>query len=156
MAILDVVDSRPPTRDVQLAWLQSTKKCLRSKGRAPLRMHFIKVSLLRYERFPHPSARGGTNSSDPVGQRCLGIRCTMVAAGNLEQPADSDKWPLVEEFVVLGHALQGTGSTRCCWKRARFAMWKSYRFGTADRLSLVLRAVVPSLDFRCSRWPPQR
>ena len=79
---------------------------------------------------------------------------------------DDQKWPLASEFVVLGHVLQDDGSIRRCWTRARAAMWRAFWANPAtresmhlnlhDRLGLLSKAVTPQLDFRCSRWPPQK
>ena len=53
-------------------------------------------------------------------------RCCMVSDGNLDIPEDTDRWPLVDTFIVLGHAIQSSGSIRACWSRARTSMWKSF------------------------------
>jgi hypothetical protein len=93
-------------------------------------------------------------------------RSCMVSEGNLQVPDNADRWPLVDTFIVLGHAIQSGGSVRACWTRARASMWKSFwanpgsKAATAlphsNRLALMGRAVLPQLSFRCSRWPPQR
>jgi hypothetical protein len=93
-------------------------------------------------------------------------RCCMVSDGNSDTPDDKDRWPLVDTFIVLGHAIQSNGSIRACWSRARSSMWKSFwanpGAAAADglardgKLALMSRAVLPQLSFRCSRWPPQR
>ena len=69
-------------------------------------------------------------------------------------------------FNVLGHWLQDSGSVPACWTHTRKQMWGAFwanasAAGTMKlplqlRLKLLLRAVVPILDFKCSRWPPQR
>ena len=92
-------------------------------------------------------------------------RSCMVANGNASIPHEPDKWPIVDAFPVLGHVIQPTGSIRVCWSNARSAMWRSFwanpgakdakHLTVAARLSLLQRAVVPQLSFRCSRWPPQ-
>ena len=93
-------------------------------------------------------------------------RCCMVSDGNPNVPDNADRWPLVDTFLVLGHAIQSNGSIRACWTRARTSMWKSFwanpgSKATLDlscdaRLTLLGRAVLPQLSFRCSRWPPKR
>ena len=93
-------------------------------------------------------------------------RCCMVAEGNQEVPLDIDRWPMVDTFVVLGHAIQSNGSIRACWARARNSMWKAFwanpganaarGLGQSSKLALLQRVVRPQLSFRCSRWPPQR
>ena len=90
----------------------------------------------------------------------------MVARGSDAVPYDGNKWPLVDEFPVLGHSLQPCGSIRSCWTKAKGAMWKSFwanpgtkaasHLSQAARLALLRRSVLPQLTFRCSRWPPQR
>ena len=93
-------------------------------------------------------------------------RCCMVSEGNNDVPDNVERWPLVKTFLVLGHAIQANGSIRSCWSRARTSMWKAFwanpgaqnanDLPSAARLALLGRAVLPQLDFRCSRWPPQR
>ena len=93
-------------------------------------------------------------------------RACMRARGSEEMPIDGVKWPLVSEFVVLGHVLKDDGSIRPCWTRARTSMWRAFWANPAtrestyltlnDRLGLLAKAVTPQLDFRCSRWPPQK
>jgi len=93
-------------------------------------------------------------------------RCCMVSDGNLDIPEDVDRWPLVDTFIVLGHAVQSSGSIRACWARARSTMWKAFwvnpgatsaaQLAHDKKLALMSRAVLPQLSFRCSRWPPQR
>ena len=93
-------------------------------------------------------------------------RCCMVSDGNLDVPDDRDRWPLVDTFIVLGHAVQSSGSIRACWSKARSSMWKAFwaNPGAAaaghlprnEELTLMSRAVLPQLSFRCCRWPPQR
>ena len=93
-------------------------------------------------------------------------RCCMVSDGNLDVPDDGDRWPLVDTFIVLGHAVQSSGSIRACWSRARSSMWKAFwanpgatsagQLAHGRKLALMSRAVLPQLSFRCSRWPPQR
>ena len=93
-------------------------------------------------------------------------RSCMVAAGSVQVPAEAERWPLKDTFVVLGHILQPTGSIRACWSRSRAVMWKAFWTNpgaeTAKNLSiprkvqLLTRAVQPQMSFRCSRWPPQR
>jgi len=92
-------------------------------------------------------------------------RCCMVAVGSPDQQT-SPKWPLSNSFPVLGHVLQDSGSIRACWKRTRTLMWKAFwanpgskhahRLSPGQRLKLLGKAVVPQLDCRCTRWPPQR
>ena len=93
-------------------------------------------------------------------------RSCMTSAGNVEVPGDPLRWPLVDNFVVLGHIIESSGSIRPCWSKCRTSMWKSFwanpgsksarGLSAAYRLSLMNRAVLPQLSFRCSRWPPQR
>ena len=69
-------------------------------------------------------------------------------------------------FPVLGHTLESSGSIRACWRKARNAMWRSFWTNPAskdsrhlsieDKAALLKRAVAPQLDFRCSRWAPQK
>ena len=76
------------------------------------------------------------------------------------------KWPVHDAFVVLGHVLQSDGSIRECWRKTRRAMWRAFwanpgsknarPLDTTKRLMLLDKAVAPQLDYRCSRWPPQR
>ena len=92
-------------------------------------------------------------------------RSCMAVAGSASQPL-AEKKPLCNTFVVLGHTLQNNGSVRACWKSARLAMWRSYwaNPGSKDarpldvtmRTALLDKAVTPQLDYRCSRWPPQK
>ena len=93
-------------------------------------------------------------------------RCCMVAQGNVQVPRDVGRWPVVNTFAVLGHLIESTGSIRACWTRARSAMWKAFwanpgsnaarHLSRASNLALMSRAVLPQLNFRCSRWPPQK
>ena len=93
-------------------------------------------------------------------------RACMRARGSDELPADPVKWPLCHQFIVLGHSLDDDGSIRSCWRRARASMWKAFwanpgskvaaNFSATERLALLARTVSPQLDFRCSRWPPQK
>ena len=93
-------------------------------------------------------------------------RACMRARGSDELPGNPDKWPLCDQFIVLGHSLDDDGSIRSCWSRARASMWKAFwanpgsraaaKFPISERLNLLARAVAPQLDFRCSRWPPQK
>jgi hypothetical protein len=93
-------------------------------------------------------------------------RCCMVADGNVDVPDNIDRWPLVDTFIVLGHSVQSNGSIRACWSQARSSMWKAFwanpganaadHLPRCSKLSLMSRAVLPQLSFRCSRWPPQR
>ena len=56
--------------------------------------------------------------------------------------------------------------TRPCWQHTRRLMWKSFwsnagsqsarQLTTVQRLLLLQKSVVPQLEYRCSRWPPQR
>ena len=67
---------------------------------------------------------------------------------------------------MLGHLLQPNGSFRACWRAAQRSMWRAFwanvsssaakGLPTVTKLALLQRAVVPLLDFRCSRWPPQQ
>ena len=92
-------------------------------------------------------------------------RSCMAAAGSLEQAA-SEKWPLCHTFVALGHVLKDDGSIRNCWQNTRQSMWKAFwsnsgsrtarQLSDAQRLLLLQKSVVPPLQYRCSRWPPQR
>ena len=92
-------------------------------------------------------------------------RSCMAAAGNLE-PQPPPKWPQAETFSLLGHTLQHNGSIRACWRDTRRAMWRSFWANPASRdgqnlsrnakLQLLSKAVLPQLEFRCSRWPPQK
>ena len=69
-------------------------------------------------------------------------------------------------FNLLGHILQDNGSIRPCWRNTRNLMWKSFwgNPGSKDahaltigrRMKLLDKAVAPLLDYRCSRWPPQK
>ena len=93
-------------------------------------------------------------------------RSCMAAQGSSETPTDPSKWPVMEVFPVLGHMLQNNGSIRACWRRARSAMWASFWTNPAskdaqhlsfdEKALLLKRAVAPQLDFRCSRWAPQK
>ena len=93
-------------------------------------------------------------------------RNCMVARGNQKTPADPNKWPLVEVFPVLGHLIQENGSVRACWNNARRSMWRAFWANSASREArnlsfsakwdLMGRSVTPQLNFRCSRWPPQK
>ena len=93
-------------------------------------------------------------------------RCCMASGGNSEVPDDVERWPMVSAIPVLGHVLEPSGSIRACWTRCRNSMWKAFwanpgataagHLGCSDRLTLMHRAVLPQLSFRCSRWPPQR
>ena len=92
-------------------------------------------------------------------------RSCMVAAGGATEQ-DTTKWPLVNTFLVLGHLIHRDGSIRPCWARARSAMWRAFWGNAASdvarnlsrsvKLQLISRAVAPQIDFRCSRWPPQK
>ena len=92
-------------------------------------------------------------------------RSYVEAYGGCRGVVDEQKWPRDETFHALGHCIQHTGSIREDWSKTRRQMWKAFwaNAGSAgasklkmpDRLRLLLRAVVPILDFKCSRWPPQ-
>jgi len=92
-------------------------------------------------------------------------RSCMAATGSVDQPT-SPKWPLCNTFQVLGHVLQNSGSIRACWRRTKALMWKAFwanpgskhghKLSPAQRFTLLGKAVVPQLDCRCTRWPPQR
>ena len=66
---------------------------------------------------------------------------------------------------MVGHILQNTGSIRSCWTKTRNSMWKAFwanpgsknawKLAVQDRMRLLSKAVLPLLDCRCSRWPPQ-
>ena len=90
-------------------------------------------------------------------------RSCMVPRGSTEVPADAGRWPLVTEFVALGHVLQRSGATHACRRKTLQAMWRAY-FGncqapSAKQLPVSLRirllncSVLPVLRHRCSRWP---
>lgn len=89
-----------------------------------------------------------------------------MAAGSTETPQNVDKWPMVFQFPVLGHSLQGDGSVRSCWINAKRGMWRSFwsnpgardagHMSLNDKAALLARTVLPQLSFRCSRWPPQK
>ena len=91
-------------------------------------------------------------------------RACMVAAGAL--PLQSEKWPCVNQFNALGHLLTMNGSIRPCWLRTKRSMWKAFwgnpgslqarHLCVSVRLKLLDRAVAPALDYRSSRWPPQK
>ena len=84
----------------------------------------------------------------------------------------SSEWHLqikethVETFAALGHLLQANVSIRHSRTGMRKAMWKSVwanpgapqsqDFGLQQNFVSLSRAVVPQLNFQCSRWPPQR
>ena len=92
-------------------------------------------------------------------------RSCMAAAGTGPEELP-EKWPRVHEFAALGHTLQDTGSIRACWQNTRAAMWRGFwanpgskaarHLTMPQRLRLLDRAVLPQMDFRSSRWPPQR
>ena len=77
-----------------------------------------------------------------------------------------EQWPLVDCFQCLGNHIQDNGSIRICWTRARSSMWRAFwgnvgsstakHLSIDTRLHLIDRAVLPQLEFRCSRWPPQQ
>jgi len=93
-------------------------------------------------------------------------RSLVEAKGGKRGALDEEKWPKHETFNVLGHWLQDSGSVRACWTRTRKQMWGAFWANVSAagsmklplplRLKLLLRAVMPILDFKCSRWPPQR
>ena len=53
-------------------------------------------------------------------------RSCFVAAGSSEIPLDPARWPLVEQFCVLGHTLLNTGSIRACLKKTKAGMWRAF------------------------------
>ena len=71
---------------------------------------------------------------------------------------------MVSEFPVLGHILQGNGSSAACWRQTHRSMWKANfgncrasqaaRLGVDKKLKMMQRCVVPSSDSRNMRWPP--
>ena len=92
-------------------------------------------------------------------------RSCMAAAGSTTS-RESDKWPVASTFPLLGHILQNNGSIRPCWRNTRSLMWKSFwanpgskacrALAEGRRMKLLTKAVAPLLDYRCSRWPPQK
>ena len=93
-------------------------------------------------------------------------RSCAVASGSTESPSNPTKFPVTSEFTVLGHILQTNGSIRACWKQTRCAMWRAFwsnsgskdadNFNVEAKLNLLSRSVMPQMDFRSSRWPPQK
>ena len=93
-------------------------------------------------------------------------RSYIVAAGSDQSAADEAKWPRRAAFHALGHIVQDNGSFFECWSRTKKQMWGAFwaNAGTTSasrvplkcKLMLVNRALLPILDFRCSRWPPQQ
>ena len=92
-------------------------------------------------------------------------RSYVEARGGNRGSLNEEKWPRHDTFNVLGHWLQDNGSVRSCWARTRQQMWGAFWANVSAagsmklplllRMKLLLRAVVPILDFKCSRWPPQ-
>ena len=95
-----------------------------------------------------------------------GSREYMVAEGCDPEITLPDGWSQTRCFAALGHVLQPDGGTEESWRRTKAAMWRSFfanagsqrarRLPLPSRLALVNRAVLPSLDYRCSRWPVTR
>eukprot|EP00969_Alexandrium_andersonii_P064360 2834930-Alexandrium_andersonii.AAC.1 len=67
---------------------------------------------------------------------------------------------------VLGHWLQNDGGIRFDWLATKQSMWRAF-WATAGlksraqlplyaKLRLLSRSVLPILDFRSSKWPPQQ
>ena len=92
-------------------------------------------------------------------------RSCITSFGNAELSPDLSKWPMTDEFKVLGHTLQNNGSIRACWTLTKRGMWRAFwgnagardakKLPETSKHSLLHRAVAPQFLFRCSRWPPQ-
>ena len=92
-------------------------------------------------------------------------RSFVESFGGTRGVVDEVRWPNHSSFLVLGHLLQNTGSIRADWAQTRRQMWAAFwanagsagssKLTTHQRMRLLLRGVLPILDFRCSRWPPQ-
>ena len=74
-------------------------------------------------------------------------------------------WTVVQSFPVLGHVVSDSGGVRQCWKSTKSNLWKAFWGNCRNaRLSndrknayaLLERSVYPVLNFRASRWPPQK
>ena len=91
---------------------------------------------------------------------------SLAAAGSHEETPDPERLPQVKEFLVLGHTLADNGSIRSCWQRTKEAMWRAFwanagsqsarGLPTPLKVRLLTRSVLPVLDYRSSRWPPQK
>ena len=66
----------------------------------------------------------------------------------------------------LGHIIASDGGIRPCWEEARRKMWKSFWANAASReiakaptdmkMKLLSRSTVCIVQFKWSRWPPQK
>ena len=93
-------------------------------------------------------------------------RMCFRPAASCEVPDDSNKWPLVETYPVLGHVISPSGAVRPAWNFTREQMWKIFcgNFGRnkvrgvpdKHKVDFLKRAVRLCLSFRCSIWPPQK
>jgi hypothetical protein len=91
-------------------------------------------------------------------------RQCMVPRGSAETVSDADRWKQVREFLVLGHILDDNGYTASCWRATSRAMWRAFfansgaataaKLSVKDKMSLLQRSVVPALQHRNTRWPP--
>ena len=104
-----------------------------------------------------------------LGAWNLGIKASskvvMYPSGATNRNVFGEGWQVVQEFPVLGHILSDTGGVRACWQACRKNMWRAFwgnckskllRNDKGKSLTLLSRSVYPVLNFRVSRWPPQK
>ena len=82
----------------------------------------------------------------------------------IDQPVD--QWPICSDMPVLGHVLDSRASVRPCWISTRRAMQRSFwrnaghaksrGLSLEHRLKMLSSTVLPTAEFRFSRWPPQK
>ena len=89
-------------------------------------------------------------------------RALLLPRGGIP-PADPGSFPVVYQCPVLGHIVEGSGSTQADWDNTRKAAWRAFfancagkrarAAGRSAQIKLLSRAVRPTLEFRFSRWP---
>lgn len=88
-----------------------------------------------------------------------GSREFLVPRGSAHT-SSGPEFKRVEDLAMLGHTISSSGSTRPDWLRTRTAMWRAFfpnlllqgsQEGQPEH-TLLRKAVLPVLDFACSRW----
>ena len=105
------------------------------------------------------SARWGLQFKD-------GSKPALLLQNSAEACESVDLWPICGTMPVLGHVIDSRASVRPCWQATRRAMQKSFwrnagharskDLSLQHKLKMLSATVLPTAEFRFSRWPPQK
>ena len=89
----------------------------------------------------------------------------MLPRGARDEQCFGSEWTATKMFPVLGHMIADSGGIRQCWTQTKASLWRAFwgncrnrnvRHDKRKALTLLQRSVYPVVNFRASRWPPQK